>query len=155
MIGICLILFFLVSIESICGVNASRTHGAQGDQLVFQRVVVRERLEHPARRRCRHGICRIILVFAPPSARATRAPGKAGKEKLIFQCVTACICFVLYPSITRQLYRGVARQHSHSPSERGRTFLRSHLLQYLFHLAQIRQTNATRNGRRRPNTKDQ
>jgi len=63
-------LFLLSSgfVESVRGVNPSRTHGAQGDQLVFQRVVVQQWLEFAARGwRC-HGVRRIILVFGTPGA---------------------------------------------------------------------------------------
>jgi hypothetical protein len=76
----------ILDVEGVRGVNASRTHGAEGDQLVFQRVVVWWWLERAARWRCRHGICRIILVFASPGARAsaTSPSGKAGEKKLIF-----------------------------------------------------------------------
>jgi len=80
-----------------------------------------------------------------PRDQGTRESGKREADFPMCHCVHL-FCIQLLPDN----YIGVARQHSHShsPSERGRTFLRSHLLQYLFHLAQIRQTNATRNGRR-------
>ena len=88
--------FLLISVESVRGINAGRTHGAQSNQLVFQRVVVRYWLERTARRRCRHGICRIILVFAPTGARAATTnnhSGKAGEEKLIsFQYANRLLC---------------------------------------------------------------
>lgn len=76
----------ILGVESVGGINPSRTHGAKGYQLVFQRVVVRWWLELAARWWCRNGICRIILVFSSPGARAsaTSTSGKAGKKKLIF-----------------------------------------------------------------------
>ena len=90
--------FYFVSVESVRGIDPSRTHGAQSNQLMFQRVVVRIWLECTARRRCRHGICRIILVFAPTDARATTTnnhSGKAGEEKLMFfQYATLCCVFI-------------------------------------------------------------
>jgi hypothetical protein len=51
-------------IESVRGVNTGRTHDAQGNKLVFQRMVVRQWLERTARGRGRYGVCRIILVFS-------------------------------------------------------------------------------------------
>ena len=50
---------------------------------MFQRLVVRQWLERGARSGGRYGVCWIVLVFGPPSARATGPKGKTGKEKLI------------------------------------------------------------------------
>lgn len=136
--------FFFFSVESVRGIDASGTHGPQSNQLVFQRVVVRYWLERTARRRCRHGIFRIILVFAPTGARATTIndhSGKAGEEKLIsFQYATACCAFISNDyHLTMMRYRiGVAhaRMRPHSPpSEAEGIFPLSHLIQ--FHLPQM------------------
>jgi hypothetical protein len=101
---------FLGVIESVRGVNTSRPHGAQGDQLVFQRVVVRWQLEHATRWWCRNGICRIVLVFAPPGARATGLSGKAGKKKLILQsCGYMPYCF---HTNSHQVYSCCTKQYT-------------------------------------------
>ena len=92
----------ILGVESVRGFNASRTHGSKGDQFVFQRVVVRWWLEHAARWWRRNGICRIVLVFASPGARAsaTSPSGKAGEKKLIFFFNVATTCNVLLPKVT-------------------------------------------------------
>jgi hypothetical protein len=58
----------LLPIESVRGVNTGRTHDAQGNKLVFQRMVVRQWLECTARGGGRHGVRWIILVFSSASA---------------------------------------------------------------------------------------
>jgi len=157
-------LFFLVSVESVRGIDASRTHGAQSNQFMFQHVVVRIWLECTARGRCRHGICRIILVFAPTGARATTTnnhSGKTGKEKLIFfQYATPCCVFISSDyHLTMMMYRiGVGCAH---------ILLRQKLREYShFHTSDssstcrryIKQKSATvtcDRHHKRPNTEDQ
>jgi hypothetical protein len=129
-----------LGVESVRGINASRTHGTKGNQLVFQRVVVRWWLEPAARWWCRNGICRIILVFASPGARAsaTSTSGKAGKKKLIFFSNVATICNVSLPTVTCTF--SFARIWKNVPAF-------SPLYSTVpFHQPQIRQTNATYTG---------
>jgi hypothetical protein len=83
--GFYLFAHFLV--ESIRGVNSGRTHGTQGHQLVFQRMVVRQWLERGARSGGRYGVYRIVLVFGPASPRAAGPKGSAGEEKLRYQFI--------------------------------------------------------------------
>ena len=93
-------LFIFLPVESVRRIDTSRTHSAQSNQLVFQRVVVRYWLECTARRRCRYGICRIILVFAHTGARATTTnnhSGKAGEEKLMFFFNMRPLAVYLFP----------------------------------------------------------
>jgi len=75
--------FILLPIESIRGVNTSRTHYAQGNKLVFQRVVVRQWLERAARSGGSYGVCRIILVFISAGAGTSGAKRQTGKDRLI------------------------------------------------------------------------
>jgi hypothetical protein len=86
-------------LESVRGVNTSRPHGAQGDQFVFQRMVVRWWLECATRWGCRNGICRIVLVFASPGARAADPSWKAG-IKVDFSKMFATTCLTVLPTVT-------------------------------------------------------
>jgi len=138
----------ILGVESVRGINASRTHGAKGNQLVFQRVVVRWWLEPAARWWCRNGICRIILVLASPGARAsaTSPSGKAGKKKLIFFVMLrphALCCYQqsLHIDIQHEAVYILLRQKLEACS----CFLTSYST-VPFHQPQIRQTNATYTG---------
>jgi len=66
---------YLFPLESVRGVYTGRTHDAQGDKFVFQRMVVRQWMERAAGSGGSYGICRIILVFGSASAGTTGPNG--------------------------------------------------------------------------------
>ena len=87
------LLFFSPFVESLRGIDPSRTDRAQSDQPLFQRLVVRKRLERPARSWCRHGLRRIILVFGYPGTAAygtgtDNSECRHAKEERLIQACT-------------------------------------------------------------------
>jgi hypothetical protein len=80
--------FFFV--ESLRGIDSSGIDRAQSDQPLFQRLVVRKRLERRAGNWCRHGLRRIILVFcypctAPFGTGADISESRHAKEEWLIQ----------------------------------------------------------------------
>jgi hypothetical protein len=120
---------------------------------VFQRMVVRWRLECATRWGRRNGICRIVLVFASPGARGTNPSGKAGIKMF------ATTCLVVLPTITWQWYTAVARSSSkHILPSPARSWENIPTFSYLTVLFRVHQPYIRQNAicmGARPNTQNQ